>query len=350
MKKEKVKMKDGKPTIGEWKKLYNAAFKMKENECWNIFNDNDIFGIKDPETGMIGYCSVMGRLGEHYGLAVHKGTRGLEGLLSMQDGNIEPTLMGALQAQNCLMASFEDRKYLDGNDHKIIKKLGLKFRGPNSWPVFRDYTSGYHPWYLNSSDVRFLTLALEQTVHIYRRIGEDPDLLNNNEDSHFLVRVLGSDGIEWKDEWLYPEPPTPDTRDPDFGEVPELKDLMERIRKNKKLGIDTWEIGTFFSLKSVREGHGRPYYPKMFVYADNGTGLILSFLPTEPTYYQAIFLHHFLSYLAKADELPGKIFTSDEEIISLLLPLAKELDIDLIKSDRLPVVEEFRNEMAEYME
>ncbi len=296
------------------------------------------------------YCSVMGRLGEHYGLAVHKGTHGLEGLFSILDGKIEPTLMGALQAQNCLMASFEDRKYLSNNDLKIIKKLGLKFRGPNSWPLFRDYTTGYHPWYLNSSDVRFLTLALEQTVHIYRRIGEDPDLLIGREDSHYLVRVLGSDGIEWKDEWLYPEPPTPDTRDIDFGEVPELKDLMGRIRKNKNPGIDTWEIGTFFSPKGVKEGSERPYYPKMFVYADNGMGLMLSFLLAEPTHYQAIFLHHFLSYLAEADELPGKIITSNEEIISLLLPFAEELDIDLIKADRLPVVEEFRNEMAEYME
>ncbi len=47
-------MKNEKPTVEEWKKLYNAAFKVKENECWNIFNDDDIFGIKDPETGMIG--------------------------------------------------------------------------------------------------------------------------------------------------------------------------------------------------------------------------------------------------------------------------------------------------------
>lgn len=344
-------MNDGKVRIEDWKKLYEAALKMKENECWRIFDDNDIFGVKDPETRMIGYCSVMGRWGEHYGLAVHKGTRGLEGIFEIMDGKIEPTLMGAMHAQNCLMASFEDRKYLNNNDHKIIKKLGLKFRGPDSWPLFRDYTTGYHPWYLNSSDVRFLTVALEQTVQMYHRMEKNPDLLNNNEDSHFLVRVpiKGSDGIEWKDEWLYPEPSTPDTRDTDFREIPELRDLLEGLRKNKKHGTDVWEIGTFFSPKGVKEGSERPYYPKMFVYADNGKGLMLSFLLAEPTNYQTKFLHHLLSYLAKADEFPGRIFASDEEIISLLKPVTEELKIGLFEADHLPVIEEFKTEMSEFI-
>jgi len=49
------------------------------------------------------------------------------------------------------MASFEDREFLQKQDFQLIKKVGLKFSGPNSWPLFRGYLPGYHPWYLTKS-------------------------------------------------------------------------------------------------------------------------------------------------------------------------------------------------------
>ena len=58
------------------------------------------------------------------------------------------------------MASFEDRKLLQKEDFQLINKIGLKFSGPNSWPLFRSYRPGYHPWYLTNEEARYLTLCL----------------------------------------------------------------------------------------------------------------------------------------------------------------------------------------------
>ncbi len=63
-------MSDISPSLKEWKNLYEAAIEFKKVECWNWMQDSDIFGVKNPATGEIGYCCILGRLGDYFGLAV----------------------------------------------------------------------------------------------------------------------------------------------------------------------------------------------------------------------------------------------------------------------------------------
>jgi len=99
--------------------------------------DSDIFGVQNPESDVIGYCCVMGRVGQHYALAVYLGTEGLDGYFKIQSGEISPDDIDALHVQKCLMISFEDRKFLRKPDFQVIKQLGLKFRA-----VIHDHYSG----------------------------------------------------------------------------------------------------------------------------------------------------------------------------------------------------------------
>jgi len=48
------------PTIIEWKNLFAAGKRFKQHEYWKYMWDADVFGVKNPETGKIGYCCVMG--------------------------------------------------------------------------------------------------------------------------------------------------------------------------------------------------------------------------------------------------------------------------------------------------
>ena len=346
-------MSEMEPTIEEWKWLYDVAIRFKQHECWNHMWDSDIFGVRNPETGEIGYCSIMGKNGEHFALGVYKGSDGLDGLdglLSICNDEVDATGIDALHIQNCLMASFEDRRMIEKKDHALMKNLGYKFRGRNAWPLFRDYTPGFHPWYLNSKDVRFLALALEQSIEIAMRMRDDPETLSHEDDSLFLVRVPYSlkNEMAWKDEWLEPAPMTHSLAMVDFSEDPDTINAFKSLEKKDCKG--TWEIGTFYSPKGVREGSERPYYPKLVMYADHDNGLILSFFMARNIEYQEDFLQHFLSFLEEAGHLPESIIASNEEILALLYPITEKLDIELYETDQLDIIMDAQSEMFNFMQ
>src|SRR5215471_6541539 len=112
MKRDQIK-EDSPPTAREWKDLYAAAVEFGKIHCWEWMYDSNIFGAKNPETGEIGYCCVMGNLGEVFALGVYLGSDGLEGYLKMASGELTSGDHDLLHYQKCLMASFEDRKDLD---------------------------------------------------------------------------------------------------------------------------------------------------------------------------------------------------------------------------------------------
>ena len=117
-------MNDKLASIQEWKDLYDAAIEFKRKECWNWMWDYDLFGVQNPVTGEMGYCCVMGGAGEFFALAVYLGSEGLNGYLELQSKKNYPSLEDMLNLQKLLMASFEDRKYLQKEDFQVIKKIG----------------------------------------------------------------------------------------------------------------------------------------------------------------------------------------------------------------------------------
>ena len=195
------------PSLQEWNTLYRAAIDFWQIQPWHWVDDTDLFGVKNPEDGEIGYCCVVGALGEFLGLVVYLGTEGLESYLKIQKS--ESPEEDVLSTAKCLVASFEDRKFLQKPDHEVIKRLGLKFRGAKSWPLFRSYEPGYYPWYLNQPQVCFLTHALQQAADVSLRMKINDNLLTNSEKAQYLVRIPERSGPElrWKDEWLSPVPP-----------------------------------------------------------------------------------------------------------------------------------------------
>ena len=185
-------MQDHQPSIQEWQSLYGAAIDFWRIQPWQWVNDTDLFGVKNPEDGQIGYCCVVGALREFLGLVVYLGTEGLESYLKIQTS--ESPEEDVLSTGKCLTASFGDRKSLQKPDLGVIKELGLRFRGPKSWPLFRSYEPGYYPWYINQRQVRFLAHAFRQAADVSLRIKHNRNLLSNSEEGRFLVRVRSRAG------------------------------------------------------------------------------------------------------------------------------------------------------------
>ena len=58
-------------TNDQWRRLYEAAVLVKELSPWQWMTETDIFGVQDPETEEIGFVSVLGLLGEHFGVSLY---------------------------------------------------------------------------------------------------------------------------------------------------------------------------------------------------------------------------------------------------------------------------------------
>lgn len=336
------------PSVPEWKDLYDAAVEFKKIGCWDWMLDNDIFGVKNPATGEVGYCCVMGRLGEHFALSVYLGAEGLEGHFKMRSGiSTSQSGFDMLQSQKCLMASFEDRNFLTEEDIKVIKMLGLKFRGSNSWPLFRNYLPGYYPWYINSEEAKYLTLALRQAIEVSLRFRDDPKMLTPKKGDQYLVRVpeKEKEDFVWRDEWI--SQPKPEKKE--F--IPEPVDAkrMEKIRGmiSRRRGI--WEIDFSYFPGPVKDNDERPYYPYAILWVEKNSGMILNAHITNAAGYRSEFVEQFFKLAEGIECLPLEILVKREEAFKLLEPVASGLGIKLREVKNLTVLEEARESMFESM-
>jgi len=219
----------------DWIRLIESSVRIKQLAPWQWMREDDVFGIAHPETGEIGFISVMGALGEHLAVSVYLGASALARFLALQQApqgvlDEHPELLLEIPQ---LQASFEDRGELEAWDRQLLRGLNLKFRGRKAWPRFQSFRPGFMPWRLEPEEIGFLTLALDQLDQVALRLKEDRSLLPGEEPGTLLIRSCragkGNAG-EWKDRYERvpsPEfPPVPLAWDQ--GDVKKLKRMPAR--------------------------------------------------------------------------------------------------------------------------
>lgn len=72
-------------TIEQWDELYKVTMNIKRLEPWNYLWNMDIITILLPEYEEPFYCSVMGRGGECFAIAVYKGYDGINGFYKLAE-------------------------------------------------------------------------------------------------------------------------------------------------------------------------------------------------------------------------------------------------------------------------
>ncbi|MGI6085989.1 MAG: DUF7309 domain-containing protein [Acetivibrionales bacterium] len=332
-------LKTNKPTIDEWSALYKAAENFKNAACWKWMYDNDIFGVQDPETGEIAYCCIMGNAGEHFAIAGYLGTEGLDSILKLLSGEIEPSDPDNMYLQKCLMCSFEDRAALASEDLKIIKNLGLKFRGRNEWPAFRHYEPGFFPWFLTASQCRFLTHIITQALEVSVRCRESKKILEHKTLYTYLVRTNrkpGNGDSSWEDRYIDIEP-----FKPEFVSF-HIKDEMrlKRLVSTKPIKGIVLEADTFFT----------PYYPKVCMLLDHHRGMVVSFeMMTDLKKEGYKCIEMLVNFIERNSIKPSKILVSREETYYLYVDVCKQLGITLEAVDHLEFAGQVRHEMFSFM-
>ena len=332
-------------TETEWRALYDAADELKALAPWDWMLDSDLFAVRDPEGGQIGYCCVMGYLGEHSALAVYLGADGLRGYEEVASGAYNDRPAEALFAQRCLMVSFEDRERLDKDSYAQIKALGRTYRGRQAWPEFRDYTPGYLPWQLEPPQVRFLTVAIQQACDVARRVRDDAECLVGPEEGQMLLRAYVAGA--WTERWHRPELATPVASEPP-PPVDELRLTRLAGRRLKRLGV--WEVDRLLFPRAVQgEQGGRPYFPPTLLIVDSASGMVLPPMITEPGAWRQAFQDHVLDLCEQLAGAPREIRLRDEALADLLAPIANALKVRLLRSADLPALDDARAGLLDAM-
>ena len=333
-------MSDSSPSMQEWADLYEASADFKTLGPWDWMTDGQLFGVQSPEDGEMGYCCVLGNIREVFGLVVYLGSEGLD-FYRRVSLSVSPMVTDELRYElRCLMATFESRRSVESRDMKVIKELGLKFRGGSAWPIFRSYEPGYAPWFLTKSQARFLTLALRHAIEISKRCVDGEMQVGGPDDEQVLIGFPQIDAglLKWEHRWIKPDPPQEaEVITPPLDEV-----RLRRFRSLSRAGV--WEADLDWSHMTIGDKE-RPYVPLLFLCADQDSGLILGFHLSKHDSCHAELVDEFMAIVAKIGVLPNKVVVASKRLGALLEPVAAKLGVDLKVTRKLKVIPLVRREM-----
>jgi hypothetical protein len=334
----------------EAKQLYDLAIQVKKLAPWQWMEETDVFGLANPDTGELGFISVMGNIGEYEAVAVYLGAEGLYDFIHFQAD--EFATPDRLLEMPHLQAAFSDREYLEKEDRDLIKQLGLKFRGPNAWPLFRSYRPGYLPWFLTRTEARFLIHALSQILDVTKRLRDEPHPIQpvaRVEKGGHWVRVSHEEGAEvvWEDQvWLLPRPKT---------EPPALivdSDLLELLKLIPQGDLDL-EVDLLLTPGRIVKPGQRPLAVYVLMIADRDSGFILGAdaMTAENSLedMHAGIPNALVKALLQNQIVPTRLLVRSKFLRGLLRNLTQSLNIELRHADELPSMDEAAAFMKESM-
>lgn len=327
--------------------LYGAAIEFRDLRPWQWMRDSDIFGVKDPESDITGYCCVMGKAGEMHALAVYTGPEGLATYFRLADPDRDDDMIAALR-QKLLMVSFEDRDDLEDRDRQQVQALNFKFRGKRQWVMFRDYEPGYAPWFINEQQARFLLRVLGQAIEVSKRCQENPTLLRDRED--ILVRVPEIEGadIHWSDEYRpVPELPETEALSPDQKRVEETLEQLPKIEKTALCGITVMPGPMRQDANNDME---RPFFAHLALMLDYESEMIADQHVFSPAEMNASFQEWFLQSLAKGlGGIPSTLLVPNKFTGDLIVDIADALNIELLYAPNEPAFQEITQYLFEHL-
>ena len=345
------------------KTLFNLAFAFKQSKIWKKVFEDELFAV--DLDGEIGYCSLMGRNGQHTALAVYVGDQGFSSLRYLQE--IDPGNITDLLSQDCVQCSLEKREEFTPEELAAIqaycKEAGLSFRAP--FPQFSRYYPNCVPTPVtDKADWQHLRTAL-------RVVNALAELLQDHTKEELGLRsiVFDTAGEAYAGAWmpsgalsynprvtiplyrlkkyeiqgsLIPLPPYSERLPMPPTHVNEI--ALSRLKKLPQAGVYQCRI-----IRVPEPVEGKPpYLPALLLAVDEDTGLVLEPATAEGANYDSdALLNEFLTNLVSQKVYPAAILVNTEETRVLLADFCAKAGIRLEITEDLPELEEAIDAMNE---
>jgi hypothetical protein len=329
-----------------WRELYQAAAGFQLLAPWQWMDDTHILGINN-EHG-VRLVTVLGGMGEVFGLASYRGSAGANFLLRLRRGDFLPESHDACYYQDALLVDFVPRKNLRKEDRAIIQQIGFQplVRKPRLFPKFQSHKPGYVPWFIDEAEGRFLLDDLRKAVPFAELLRTNLSLYDSRQKNEFpffpasVSEPLTLAQFEWHT--IVPVPPPADPPvDPHAFDLPPLLALPQPPQS-------AWELTAFYAPMPIGEPP-RPYFPKTALGVDAATGMILAFQLAAPDQTMAQAAARALIQSVQASGCrPAAIKMDSINLIRALQPLADALGAKVLQTKSLPMANEARRSLEAF--
>ncbi len=324
----------------DWKKLFDAAIKVRDLAPWEWMEEFDVFGFRPHGCSTTAFVGTMGGSGDYMAAAVYPGPNEWHAFCSAMNAPGAEDDPGRIMDIYQVQAVFGQASDLEPADRKLFRQLGLSFPPRALRPYFRSYRPGFFPWLIESGEVQLLTHALELLLDIAPQVREDPDLLQ------FCTRPYSMPVMIQKaaaGPWELGEDVFPPVDETLQIQVPEL--LVEMIGR-MDTNTDQIEVDVFPSFMRVGPSTKRPLNPYLLLIVEPQSRSVLGFdmleVATTLEAMRAAFPEKLLQALAKSGIRPATISVRSPWIHASLDAICEELDISVRQATRLPALDAAR--------
>ena len=314
------------------KEFYKKSVEFQKLEPWKWMDESNVFGVENPESKEIGYCSILGMAGKHFALAIYLGTEGLNSYKELYADAYQDEVERII-SQLCLMIGFEHKDDLEEWDLVMLDKAGVKKPFKNKYPQSSKFTPSYLTQPMNKDEILFSTLAIEQAIIIAKKFKENNQILSSKSPQKYFVRVNGVSRNDWKTEWKMPNKIVKNKSHFLMDEVRAQKIKMKQYHQS---GV--WEMSVLHMPSPVTEKI--PYYlPVVIIFAKEGDAPIIGSETLKSYNYKDNLIQALFNTIEKNNCIPTKIVTKRKDVFDIIEKAASTLSIDIEVVNDIPLSE-----------
>lgn len=313
-----------KATLDQWKVLYEATEKFVKNKPWEQFEDLEIFALKLPNRKEKFYCSIMGYHKTCLGLAVYKGSKGLDAIVGIAN-QLSLTTQEYLSFDAGWMAVYLDsEEQLSDYQMEILKQANRSCSHAEVYMVMQPHCFPNDP---NEEEVILLKeviTALNEAIEYYYSLKINFDFDNN-------VFVYDSAKKKHRKQKL----------ELSLSHYPmivlnqEFLDDLEDLQRNS----DTWGMDLVYLDEAFEEGEDTILRCKGFFVENQTQGVLIEGMPLKPDEEIDTVIDVILE-LFEENGIPERMVVRNPHMMSILMATCKELQIQLTVEDNLEMIDE----------
>jgi hypothetical protein len=247
-----------------WTELLDLGDRFRDMAPWRWMKDQPLFGVRLAPGTPTYYCSILGGLGETFGLLLYDGPEGWASFQAGIEGATDP--LDGPYSQHALTLFFSDREDVGPATRALLKDLGRTYRGRGQWPEAQVHRPGLVPRMPTIDEVRLMAQVAAEAIGTCERARREPLPV----DGSLLVRCLGAD--------LWEQRPRVDLAAVPVAPLDDVS-LQRLSRLERRGGI--W-LGDHSYLPMRIEEGPHPYFPRHGLWMDPMAGFILDMDVMDP--------------------------------------------------------------------